>query len=121
MGSNPAESRTQLLSLTGLFVPRKQTGSGNRPGCRGRRSPDYTAASSSSPGSPAGLFHFDSRAGVDELLLDGCGFVLADAFLYRLGSAIHQVLGFLQAQAGDFANRFDDVDLIGPGSDQDHI
>src|SRR5690348_16438542 len=47
-----------------------------------------------------------------ELLLDGRGFVLVDAFFYGLGRAIHQILGFFQAQAGDFADRLDDVDLV---------
>src|SRR5215472_7969708 len=51
-------------------------------------------------------------AGLFELLLDRRGFVLVHAFLDGLGRAVHQVLGFLQAQAGDFANRLDDVNLV---------
>src|SRR5437763_102009 len=47
-----------------------------------------------------------------ELLLNRRGFVLVDAFLDGLRRAIHQVLGFFQAQAGDFADRLDDVDLV---------
>ena len=60
------------------------------------------------------LLDFDSGARVDELLLDRLGFFLADAFLDRLGSAVDQVLGLFQAEAGDFANGLDDVDLFGP-------
>src|SRR6201989_3047617 len=58
------------------------------------------------------LLDFDFGAGFFELLLDGGGFVLADAFLDGLGRAIDEVLGFFQAEAGDFANRLDDVDLV---------
>jgi hypothetical protein len=45
--------------------------------------------------------------------LDGFGFVFTHAFLDRLGCAVDQVLGFFQAEAGDFTNGFDDVDLVG--------
>src|SRR6266540_1125152 len=58
------------------------------------------------------LLYFYSGPSVGELLLDRLGLVLADAFLDRLGSAVDQVLCFLQAEAGDFAYCFDDVDLI---------
>src|ERR1035441_3966314 len=58
------------------------------------------------------LLHFDRGAGVDELLLDRLRLFLADAFLHRLGSAIDQVFGFLQTEAGDFANSLDHVDFI---------
>src|SRR5471032_698641 len=64
--------------------------------------------------------HFYTRANVGEFLGDGRGFVLAQALFYGLGSAVHQILGFLQTQAGDFANRLDDVDLVGAGRRQNH-
>src|SRR5215469_130207 len=57
------------------------------------------------------LLYFDRRARFGELLLDILGLFLRDAFFHRLGRAVDQILGFLQAQAGDFTNRFDDVDL----------
>src|SRR5579862_4495992 len=57
-------------------------------------------------------FHLDHSPGLGELLPDGLRLFLGDAFLDGLGSAIHQVLGLLQAQAGDFAHRLDDIDLI---------
>src|SRR5579871_1082871 len=46
----------------------------------------------------APLFHFYRSPCLGELLLDILGLVLGDAFLNGLGSAVHQVLGFLQAQ-----------------------
>src|SRR5713101_4370689 len=49
---------------------------------------------------------------VFELLLDRRGLVFVDAFLDGLGGAIHQVLGFLETEARDFADRLDDVDLV---------
>src|SRR5579864_2831857 len=44
------------------------------------------------------LLHFDGSARLGKLLLDRLGFFLRDAFLYRLGSSVDQVLGFFQAQ-----------------------
>src|SRR5882757_703164 len=58
------------------------------------------------------LLDFDLGAGLFELLLDGGRFVLINAFLDGLWSAVNEILGFFQAQAGDFANRLDDVDLV---------
>src|ERR1700674_1853577 len=51
-------------------------------------------------------------ASLFELLLYGSGFVLIDAFFDGLGSAVDEVLGFFQAEARDFADRLDDVDLV---------
>src|SRR5277367_1163015 len=65
------------------------------------------------PPSKRKLLHFDRCADIDELLLDRLGFVLIDAFLDWFRRAVHQILGFLQPQTGDFPHRFDDVDLIG--------
>src|SRR5215468_9693526 len=58
------------------------------------------------------LLNFDLRARLFELLLDARGFVLADTFLDGLGSPVNEVLGFLQAEARDFANGLNDVDLV---------
>src|ERR1700687_5654039 len=66
------------------------------------------------PPAPPSLFHFDGSAGVCKLLLNGFRLVLVDALFNGLGSAIHQVLGFFQAQAGNFADGLDYIDLIGP-------
>src|SRR5690606_41704490 len=43
------------------------------------------------------------------------------AFLDRLGSAVNEVLGFFQAQTGDFANGLDDADLVGADFSQDDV
>src|SRR3977135_3780495 len=65
------------------------------------------------PSEPAeALFHFDNSARFRELLLDRLRFVLGNAFLDALGSAIHQVLGFFQAEAGDFPYCLDYIDLV---------
>ena len=48
-------------------------------------------------------------------LRDGLGFFLGDVLLQRLGSAVDQVLGFLQAEGGDFAYGLDGIDLVGTG------
>src|SRR6267378_1475562 len=63
-------------------------------------------------GGPVKLLYLDLGAGLFELLLDSGRFVLVDAFLDGLRRAIHEVLCFFQAQAGDFADRFNDVDFV---------
>ena len=65
----------------------------------------------SAPHSP--LFHFDNGARIGELLLDGLGLFLGNALFYALGRSVDQFLGFFQAQAGDFANGLDHIDLVG--------
>jgi len=114
LGSNPAESKAQLLTLAGLVALRKYKGvrsqeSGvSRPPRRTRRGLN----SDSCLLAPDFLFHFDGGARIDELLLDRLRFFLAHAFLHRLRRAVHQVLRFLQPEAGHFANGLDDVDLV---------
>src|SRR5215470_11078149 len=58
------------------------------------------------------LLNFDLGSGFFELLLDGSSFVLADAFLDGLGSAVNEVFRFFQAEARNFANGLNDVDLV---------
>src|ERR1700723_3542432 len=60
------------------------------------------------------LLDFDCGDAV-ELLLDSLGVFLADVLLQRLGSAIDEGLGFLEAERGDFAYGLDGVDLIRAG------
>src|SRR6478672_2940261 len=60
----------------------------------------------------APLLDLDFGADVLELLLDRRRFFLRDSFLNRLGRALDQVLRFLQAEARDLANDFDDIDLV---------
>src|ERR1019366_10011705 len=59
---------------------------------------------------PAVLLEFDLGADLFESGLDLLGLFLANAFLDRLGSALDQILGFLEAKAGHgahFLNHFD--------------
>src|SRR6202167_5884401 len=71
--------------------------------------------------STVALLYFNGCTGVGELLPDGLGFFLVDALFDRLGRAVHQILGFLEPQIGDFTNRFDDVDLVRASRGQDHV
>ena len=58
------------------------------------------------------LLEFDLSAGSFELLLEVFSFSLGSAFLNSLGSAFDEVLGFLQAEAGDFTNSLNNGDLV---------
>src|ERR1700739_4504696 len=58
------------------------------------------------------LLQLDLGAALFQLLLHRLGVGLGHAFLHGLRSALDQVLGFLQAQTGDFAHDLDDVDLL---------
>src|SRR5690348_15145184 len=84
-----------------------------RPPDRQRRPRNpYNTMRESRPSRGAPLLDLDLGADLFELLLDGRRFVLVYAFLDGLGSAIDEILGFLETQAGDFADRLDDVDLV---------
>ena len=61
---------------------------------------------------PGHLLKLDDGSDFGELGLDGLGLFLGHAFLERLGGAVDEVLGFLEAEAGDFADDLDDVDLL---------
>src|SRR6476661_6518778 len=65
------------------------------------------------------LLHFHRSALILELLLELCRLILGDAFLHGLAAGLDEVLGFLEAEAGDGANLFDDVDLLLAASLQD--
>src|SRR5687768_17798916 len=69
----------------------------------------------------AGSLELDGAAGVFDLLLDLLGFVFADAFLDRLGSAFDQRLRLAEAKAGDRPDFLDDVDLLATVAGQDHV
>src|SRR5665647_163914 len=58
------------------------------------------------------LLEFDFRASFLELFLGSFRIGLWSAFLDVLRRTVHQVLGFLEAQAGEFANRLDDLNLV---------
>ena len=58
------------------------------------------------------LLEFDRSSCFFEFFLEFFGFSLGDAFLDRLGSGFHQILGFLEAKTGDAAHFLDDVDFL---------
>src|SRR5215467_14359538 len=66
------------------------------------------------------LFHLHLGACIFQLLLRRVGVRFVDAFLDRLGRSVDQILGFLQAQPGDFAHRLDDVHLVVADGGQHH-
>src|SRR5438105_10437403 len=61
---------------------------------------------------PPSLLQLDDRTLRFELLFDLFGFLLGHAFLHGAGRAFHQILGLLQAQAGNGPDLFDDLDLL---------
>src|SRR5216683_4782946 len=58
------------------------------------------------------LLEFDLGPGLFQLGLDLLRFVLAHAFLDRLGRTLDQILGLLEAQAGERAHLLDHLDLL---------
>ncbi len=70
---------------------------------------------------PQRLLDFDVGAGFFELGFDLGRFVLGHSLLDRVGSTVDQVFGFFEAQAGDGADFFDDVDLLLAGSLEDDV
>src|SRR3954452_11589297 len=67
------------------------------------------------------LLDLDGSAGFLELTLDRVGLILRHAFLDGLRRGVDQVLGLLQAQAGDGADDLDYLDLLAAGSGQDDV
>ena len=49
------------------------------------------------------------------------GLLLRHPLHHRLGGAVHQILGLLQAQAGEGPNLLDDLDLLLAGRGQDDV
>ena len=68
----------------------------------------------------ANLLQFNLGADLFELLLHGFGVCLGQAFLDRLGRAVDEVLGFLEAEGGDLPDDLDHVDLLFAGALEDH-
>jgi len=67
------------------------------------------------------LLEFDLAAGFLDFLGQGVGLFLGQAFLDRLGGAVDQFLGFLEAQAGRFADDLDDLNLLVAGALEDDV
>src|ERR1700729_582074 len=80
----------------------------------GKTRNDYRSASWPALQVSCQLLDFDGSDAF-ELLLDRLGLVLGRAFFQRLGSAVDEVLGFLQAERSDFAYSLDGVDLVRAG------
>ena len=59
------------------------------------------------------LLKLGGGTGFLQLLDDGLGVGLADGLFDRRRHGLDEVLGFLEAQRRDFADRLDDVDLVG--------
>jgi hypothetical protein len=68
--------------------------------------------STASPKCKILLLDFDLGASVFQLLLEGFCISLGNAFLDRLRSAVNQILGFLEAQAGNGTDDLDDFNLL---------
>ena len=95
--------------------PHRVTRDNNRP-ARGQTTPAVSA------GNPEMIyFHFDCCAGFNELLLDVFCFVLCHAFFYGFRCGFDQILGFLQSEAGNFADRLDDADLVSAHRSKDNV
>src|SRR5947209_9824420 len=67
------------------------------------------------------LLDFRASARVLQLLQDALGLFPVDALLDRLGRLVDQVLGFLEAQAGDLADDLDHADLGVAGRGQHYL
>src|SRR5258707_1037523 len=66
--------------------------------------------------SSARLLDLDAGPSLFELGLDLGRLLLGDRLLDRLGGAVDQVLGLLETEAGQLADRLDDVDLCVAGA-----
>src|SRR3546814_8308148 len=84
-----------------------ETGKGNGSGRASARRPQ-SRTSACRPNS----LELAGRPRILELLLELLGLVLGGAFLARLRSPLHQVLGLLQAETGDRTDPLDHVDLL---------
>src|SRR5688500_5506509 len=67
------------------------------------------------------LLDGDRRADLLEGLLGLLGGVLGDLLQERLGRTVDQVLGLLQAEAGEGAHLLDDLDLLVAGGLEDDV
>ena len=69
----------------------------------------------------SGLFYFDSRTGIFKLFFDFCCLFPVNTFLDRLGRRLDEILGLLEAKAGDRAHLLDHVDLLLAGRLEDDV
>src|SRR5690606_38078943 len=105
---SPATSDWQLVGtarLPGALLQQRPKAGGFRP------QPSVLAAACSGDAMPL-LLQLDGGASRLEVLLELLGVFLRHAFLDVLRRTLDQVLGLLQAQAGDGADGLDDLDLL---------
>ena len=76
--------------------------------------PNHIAAS-------AELLEFNFCACCFEQFFELVSIVFAEAFFHGFRRAFNEVFGFLQAQASDFANDFDNIDLLLASGGEDHV
>ena len=67
------------------------------------------------------LLNLDSCACLFELSLSSLSVVSRNLLLNSLGSAVNELLSFLQAKAGDLTDSLDDVDLSSAGRSKDNV
>src|SRR4029453_6013783 len=68
-----------------------------------------------------GSLDLDGGADLLELLLHVGRLRLGNLLLHRLGGAVHEILGLLEAQSGELAHHLDDLDLLVARRVQDHV
>ena len=67
------------------------------------------------------LLNLDSCACLFELSLSSLSVVSRNLLLNSLGSAVNELLSFLQAKTGDLTDSLDDVDLSSAGRSKDNV
>ena len=67
------------------------------------------------------LLNLDSCACLFELSFSSLSVVSRNLLLNSLGSAVNELLSFLQAKAGDLTDSLDDVDLSSAGRSKDNV
>ena len=70
---------------------------------------------------PEPLLKVDGGTSLGELLLHLLGVSLGDLLLHGLGRGLDQILRLLEAQAGDLADRLDDLDLVGTRARENYV
>src|SRR5690606_35788303 len=87
----------------------------------GRSGGQGRARSDRAPGRGGALLQLDGGAGALELALELLGLLLRGGLLDGVGRAVDEVLGLLEAEAGDGADLLDDGDLVAAGGGEDDV
>ena len=70
---------------------------------------------------PSGLLDFDVSADFNQLCFDLFSFGFGNAFFDSFATGFNQIFSFFQAQAGDGADFFDDVDFLFASGFQNNV